>query len=69
MQDRLNNLRNMFTFISQFLVLALSLLIFTTVSSPSLAFMLTAGIVVVISIFPTVFFLCTIKEKRLCVDA
>lgn len=64
-QDRLNNLRNTFTFVSNFTVLAMALVIFTVMSDPTLEINLISYVVVAIGSATSLFFIWKIDEVRL----
>ena len=65
MQDKLNNLRNTFTFVSNFAVLGMGLLIFSLMSDPALEYAIISYIVVTIGIFASLFFMYQIREVPL----
>lgn len=64
-QDKLNNLRNSFTFISNFLVLGMGLIIFKFMSDPPLEYRIISYIVVTLGISASLFFLFTVREVPL----
>lgn len=68
-QDKLNNLRNTFTFISNFLVLGMGLIIFSSMHNPELEYSIISYIVVTIGLSASLFFLYQIREvplTRIC---
>lgn len=64
-QDKLNNLRNLFTFISNFLVLGIGLIIFPVMSDLNIEYKLIAGLVLGLGICTSIFFLYRINEVKL----
>lgn len=64
-RDKLNNLRNLFTFISNFLVLGLGLLIFSTMHDRKLEYRIITYTVLGIGFVFSVFFMKVIKEPEL----
>lgn len=61
----MNNLRNTFTFISNFTVLALALVIFSLMSDPTLEINLISYIVVAVGTATSLFFIANINEVAL----
>lgn len=64
-QDKLNNLRNLFTFISNFLVLGLGLIIFSTMHDKKLEYKIITYTVLGIGIIASIFFIKVIDEVEL----
>ena len=64
-QDKLNNLRNLFTFISNFIVLGLGLIIFSTMHDKKLEYKIITYTVLGIGICASIFFIKTIDEVEL----
>jgi Na+/melibiose symporter-like transporter len=62
-RDRLNNLRNFFTFASNLIVLGLGLIIFTTVEDNEVGFVVIASFALLLGMAASIFFLCIIKES------
>ena len=60
-KDKLNNLRNTFTFVSNFVVLALGLVIFYTMNNKSLEYALISYIVLGMGLCTSIFFLYHIR--------
>lgn len=59
--DRLNNLRNFFTFASNLIVLGLGLIIFTTVDDKQAGFLIIAILSLFLGLAASIFFLCVVK--------
>ena len=64
-KDKLNNLRNMFTFISNFTVLGIGLIIFSAMSDKMLEYKLIAYISLGLGICASVFFIKEVDEPSL----
>jgi hypothetical protein len=64
-QDRLNNLRNLFTFISNFTVLGLGLIIFSSMHDKFLEYKIITYMGVGIGLASSAFFLIKIDEPHL----
>lgn len=64
-RDRLNNLRNSFTFVANLLVLALGLGAFTLMDNQLQEYRLISCSIVGIGLLASLFFLLTLKEKPL----
>ena len=64
-RDRLSNLRNTFTYVSQLVVLIVALLYFTIFSDPLFQFEILSYTAVTIGLIACFFFIFTIDEKRL----
>ena len=65
MQDRLNNLRNSFTFVANLLVLALGLTAFTLMNNQLQEYRFISCTIVGIGLLASLFFLLALKEKPL----
>ena len=63
MQDRLNNIRNAFTYVANLIVLVLGLVLFEVLSDPVLQFLIIALVAHILGILSSIFFLIFIKEK------
>ena len=61
----MNNLRNLFTFISNFTVLGLGLIIFSTMHDKKLEYKIIAYTVLFIGFCASIFFIRVIKEPEL----
>lgn len=66
-RDRLNNLRNSFTFAANFIVLGLGLIIFSAIESQQGGLFLITAIGLGLGIAASIFFLWKIKEKELVI--
>lgn len=64
-QDKLNNLRNLFTFISNFTVLGIGLIIFSTMHDKDLEYRIISYLVVALGIVASLFFVVKINEPQL----
>ncbi len=60
-RDKLNNLRNSFTFISNFLVLGMGSIIFKFMTNPPLEYNIISYIVVTLGITASIFFLYSVN--------
>jgi hypothetical protein len=67
-KDRLNNLRNSFTFAANFIVLGLGLIIFSSIESQQGGLFLITAIGLSLGIAASIFFLWNIKEKLLTIN-
>eukprot|EP00919_Chromeraceae_sp_WS-2016_P067790 GHVR01160438.1.p1 GENE.GHVR01160438.1~~GHVR01160438.1.p1 ORF type:complete len:108 (+),score=3.78 GHVR01160438.1:2333-2656(+) len=64
-RDKLNNLRNSFTFISNFIVLGIGLFIFKFMTDPPLEYSIISYLVVAMGLSTSIFFLYHIREVPL----
>ena len=64
-RDKLNNLRNSFTFISNLTVLGLGLVVFSTMSNKLLEYKIIAYTVLAIGFIASIFFIIKINENEL----